>query len=291
MPLLSFIRRLRTRRTGAPAPRSGAPDRFRARPGVEALENRLVPAAVGTPVQNFVDQVYRDFAGRPPSAAELATGEAALERGLTRMQFVLAVEQLPDYRAREVTRYFGRIMDRSPSPAELNTGVAFLQKGGTINQYVASLIGSPAYFQRNGGSTDRFVRDVFEDLFQAINSNPNDPHQLPERDWIRLFHAGQVRRAEFVRLVTTGLPFRIQLIQDHFRDLLGQTPQDAAIRGLTTFEFRHGDDKTAALIASSDAYFVRAQQSLVVQQQQAPPAFTDSDGGEDQGGDTDGDGV
>ncbi len=280
----------RSFRRPAAAPRSREP--LRSRPGVEALENRLVPAAVGTPIQNFVDQVYRDFAGRAPTTAELQSGTALLEQGGTRMQFVLSVEQLPEYRAQLVTRYFSRIEERAPSPAELNAGVAFLESGGTLSRYAASLLDDPAYFQKNGGNTDRFVRDVFEDLFQANNALPNDPHQRAEAGWIGLLHGHQANRAEFIRLLTTGLPFRIQLVQDHFQDLLGQSAPDAAVRGFSTFEFRHGDDATAARIASSDAYFLRAQQALVVQQQQqqAAPSFSDNDTDGETGSDMDGDG-
>src|SRR5262249_24574414 len=65
--------------------------------GLEVLEARTTPSAIGTATQNFVDQVYRDVLHRAPDAGGLEGWRLAIDTGrLSRLEVVLQIKGSPE---------------------------------------------------------------------------------------------------------------------------------------------------------------------------------------------------
>src|SRR5205807_8636810 len=68
---------------------------------------------------------------RTVDSASLPLLAALLDQGLSRLQFVHAVEQSPEYLQRLVNESFQLGNKAAPSAADLNVFVSFLQNGGS----------------------------------------------------------------------------------------------------------------------------------------------------------------
>lgn len=259
------------------------------RPCVERLEDRLVPAAGGTPNQNYVEQLFLDLTGRPASAQSLASLSGELDRKgpHARMQVVLAVEKSPDYRTAEVEQAYAQILERPAQPGEVGNGVEYLQGvqpvevnggrqvligTGTIEQLKANLIGSAAFFRKNEGNETRFVRDAYHD---ALGFVPGPALVRQGRETL----AGGTSRFLFGLLLLDG-PTAIQKeVQAFFPQYLRRASDPATLNRLIRFGVAHdgshphqGIDLVLARLLATDVYFQLAQKNLTGPA--APPAST-----------------
>src|SRR5579863_4096497 len=102
------------------------------RPRLEELENRLAPAIVGTPNQQFVAQMYLDLLKRPAAAGGLATWTTLLDQGVSRSQVVALIQSSTEYHTIEIQRLYTDLLHRSAGPIGLAGDLSFLQQGGLI---------------------------------------------------------------------------------------------------------------------------------------------------------------
>jgi hypothetical protein len=127
------------------------------RPGFEELESRWLPSTVGTPNQNFVDQVFQDLLHRPADSVGLATLSNKLDSGMmNRFQVVFSVENSAEGRSTLVNDLFFRFLHRSADPQALLFGTNFLAQGNSTVALEARIIGSPEYLQTRAGGVDQF---------------------------------------------------------------------------------------------------------------------------------------
>jgi len=162
------------------------PPRFR--PALQGLEDRTVPATVGTPTQNFVEQVYRDILHRPADPGSLTAWSSAIDnRSLTRQQLVLTIEGSDEGLRTLVNDTYQRFLRRPADPAGQQAWVNFLKDGNTTTELQAELISSQEYFQLAGGTNQGFVNRAYQDLF----GRAADPGS---QAWVNQLNSGRSRR-------------------------------------------------------------------------------------------------
>jgi hypothetical protein len=81
--------------------------------------------------QRFVQHVFQDLLGRPVEAGSLPLLAALLDQGVSRLQFVTAVEQSPEFLQRFVNEAFQIGLNSPPPAAVLGLLVPFLQNRGS----------------------------------------------------------------------------------------------------------------------------------------------------------------
>jgi hypothetical protein len=163
----AWFHRLRARRSGKP------PSRPLCRPQVEALEDRWVPSAVGTPTQDFVDQVYRDLLHRAPDAGGLANWSRSIDSGsLNRQEFVLDIRGSDEGLRVQVNDLYVRFLRRNADQTAFNSWIGFLSRNST-EELEARILASPEYFQTQGGNTVQgWLTAVYRDVLgRTIGAN------------------------------------------------------------------------------------------------------------------------
>lgn len=144
------------------------------RPLVEALEDRQVLSTVGTPTQNFVDQVYQDVLHRAADSSGLANFSAAIDSGqMTRSQFVLMIELSAEGRNTIVNDVFTRFLHRSADVNGLSYWTSFLGQGHSTAELENAIANSNEYIQMHGGGGQTYINALFED-FLGRDPGPND---------------------------------------------------------------------------------------------------------------------
>src|SRR5438067_7456214 len=110
---------------------------------VEELEARHVPSTIGTPNQDFVDQVYQDLLHRSADPVGLAVLSNQLDSGaLSRSQVVLAIQNSPEGRSTLVNDVFLRFLHRPADTLAMMAGSSFLAQGNSSVALEAQVIGS-----------------------------------------------------------------------------------------------------------------------------------------------------
>ncbi len=102
--------------------------------------------AGSTANQRFVNNVFLDLLGRPVDAASLPLLAGLLDQGVSRLQFVNAVEQSPEYLQRLVNEAFSLGGQAAPPAPVLNFLTAFLQNGGSDLALLAITGATPQAF-------------------------------------------------------------------------------------------------------------------------------------------------
>jgi uncharacterized repeat protein (TIGR01451 family) len=192
--------------------------------------------------RRFVSRAFRALLGRQADPAELAQWSALLDRGTPRAPVVLAIEDLPEYRADQVDAAYARFLHHTPDQAAEGALVAFLSGGGTVEQLQALLAGSPEYFQDHGGTDAGFLEALYSDgMGRAI-----DARSLARwsQDMANGMTPGQVATAVF-----SSAAYDRALVLGLYRRLLHRPAGAAAVRA-DVARLRHGarDEQIIAAI-------------------------------------------
>lgn len=205
----------------------------------------------GTGDQQFVANVYNDFLQRTVEAAGLTYWSARLDAGLSRTQFVAAIEASAEYRQNEVTSLFERYLHRAAEPAALNAGSQLLADGGNVEQLAEIIASSDEYFALHGGTNDGFLSALFQDALQR----PIDPATLAlfEQDL-----AAGATRLQIAEIVFSSHEYHADVVQNAYTQLLGRTT-DAAGAAYWAGLLDNGltDEQLFAAIAASNEYFAK----------------------------------
>lgn len=136
------------------------------KPEFEALEERQVPSAVGTPNQNFVDQVYQDLLHRPSDTAGRNAFASALDSGrMTRAQVVQTIESSGEGQATLVNDVYTRFLHRSADAAGEAYWSSYLASGHSTAQLEAAVLGSSEYANLHNTGAGTVANAMYEDLF------------------------------------------------------------------------------------------------------------------------------
>jgi len=156
------------------------------------------PTAIFTPSQQFVSQVFQNLLGRNPDQNSLTTLASFLDQGaFSQFQFVMAVEQSPEYLGRVVNQMYQSVLGRPADASGQQAGALFLEAGGSQIELRALLYGSPEYYQKAGGTNSGFLAALFQDVIgQALDPNSQNTFD-------GMLNAG-IPRAEIARMLLTA---------------------------------------------------------------------------------------
>lgn len=224
---------------------------------VEQLEDRTVPTIVGTPDQNFVDQVYHDVLKRAASTPELTFWTGFLNQGVSRLQIVLSIEVSVEHRLVQAQTVFKKIMERDIDGGNLIVDSAFLAAGGTERQLEGLLAATPEFTARTGGTNSGFLKEAFHDILGRQASD------LDVASWLPVM-AGSVSRLQVATLIASGQEEATYRVADPtvglYNVLLGRPADEAGQNALVTFLQGSGNlDLLVAGVAGSLEYYQHAQ--------------------------------
>ena len=229
-----------------------------ARPNLETLDDRCVPAAVGTANANYVDQLYRDILHRAPDPGGLAYWTSQLDGGDDRGEVADAIINSAEGRQAQVNDLYLRFLDRPADPAGLAGWSNYLRDHDNID-LAALLIASDEYYQVQGGGTNAgFLNAVYEDvLCRQISADEIDDR---DDDFDDGFESRQdiaesileSDEAEDLRDQHSVLSY---LRQDMPADLAADIVDDDDGDG----DFDNDDAVFAGTLLSSDRYFALSQ--------------------------------
>jgi len=133
-----------------------------------------VPANVGSPNQNFVDQLYRDALHRAPDPAAQGWVQSLDSGRLSRGDVAVQVLGSDEGLRTRVNDLYVRFLGRQADAGGVNYWTDFLRRDGhSDTDLAARLIGSPEYFQTQGGGTNAgFLNALYQDvLCRSITQN------------------------------------------------------------------------------------------------------------------------
>jgi hypothetical protein len=232
---------------------------------VEQLEDRSVPAVIGTPDQNFVDQVYHDLLNRPADPAGLAFWTGLLNQGLSRTQLALDIENSVEQRIDQVQALYQNILGHPADSSGLIASTAFLALGGSVTQLEANLFSSPEFIQGQGGTFAGVAGGVFDKLIGTLDKGTFSTEAMTTekavfvQTWTPVLSAGSASLNQFAALVARGVEVENIFVTSLYSKLLGRDPDAAGQTLLTNFLLQGGSqDLLIAAVIGSDEYFQHA---------------------------------
>ncbi|HVX12981.1 MAG TPA: DUF4214 domain-containing protein [Pirellulales bacterium] len=220
-------------------------------------EQLLENGNVGTPDQNWVQEMYRDLFDRQAESQGLDFWVGLLDAGQTRGQVAFDIVQLAfseEFQRDTVTALYEQYLDRAPDPGGAAYWTMYLYNGGTIESMAQALVSSPEYWQTRGGGTNAgFLETLFNDaLGRAI-----DPAALTYYEGLM---AGGATPGDIASIIFNSDEYHRVRVNDLFEQFLDR-PAD--VDGLAFFAGELDDGITDELVitqlTSSDEYFDNVQ--------------------------------
>src|SRR5438128_313288 len=98
---------------------------------LELLEDRCVPAIVGTAAQNFVAQTYLDLLQRPVEPFGLAVWTRVLDQGGAPIDVARGLVVSQEFRTNEINLLYQRFLHRAPDAPGFTSAMTLLQNGAS----------------------------------------------------------------------------------------------------------------------------------------------------------------
>jgi hypothetical protein len=227
----------------------------RTRPSLEALEDRAVPAALGSPAQAelFIASLYKDLLGRAATGAEVA-GWQALD--LDAAGLVRAFLGSQEYREGFVTTCYARFLERAPDAAGLAFWADALARGTSEEQVAVAFLSSPEFLAAQGGTDEGFVRGLYAHVLRRTPEPGGPSHWLAA---LREPGAHARVAADFV----FGAEYRGKEIARYYKGYLARGPEPG---GVQSWLAAGGAGQVRQGLLTSDEYFAGLGQGRVLNQ-------------------------
>jgi hypothetical protein len=216
-------------------------------------EQLLVNGTVGTPDQNWVQEVYRDLFNRQAELQGLDYWVAKLASGESRFEVanqIVQIASFEEFQQDTVTALYRQFLGRAPDPGGLAYWSAYLYQGGTIEALSQALVSSPEYYEvRGGGTADGFLTAVFQDaLGRAI-----DPAALT---YFEGQMAGGASAADVAAAIFSSDEYHRVRVSEFFQELLNR-PADPGALTYFAGELDDGltDQYVIGQLLASDEYY------------------------------------
>jgi photosystem II stability/assembly factor-like uncharacterized protein len=206
-------------------------------------------AVVGSDTQRYLNQLYLSLFNRPIDNTGLNFLTPELQNGLSRTALVQQLTHSAEYYKIFVNQLYQQFLSRPADPTGLQSLTNQLQSGLTDAQAEAALLGSQEFFNKNGGTNQKWVDAVYVQLF----SRPADPGG--EGFWVQQIKNGGSLTNVALALATSAEGSG-HTIENDFQRYLGRPASPSDVSALTT-AFAQGlsnEDLIAALLGS-DEYF------------------------------------
>ncbi len=216
-------------------------------------EQLLENGTVGTPDQNWVQEIYRDLFDRQAETQGLTYWVAELAKGESRSEVAYQIVQIASFEEFQhdtVAALYQQYLGRAPDPGGLAYWSAYLYQGGTIEAMSQALVSSPEYYQvRGGGTVDGFLTAAFQDaLGRAI-----DPAALT---YFEGQMAGGVSAADVAAAIFSSDEYHRVRVNELFQEFLNRRA-DAGALNYFAGELDDGltDQYVITQLLSSDEYY------------------------------------
>jgi hypothetical protein len=220
-------------------------------------EQLLEDGSVGTPDQNWVQEVYRDLFDRQAELQGLNYWTGLLDAGQARGEVAYEIVQLAfseEFQRDTVVALYKQYLDRAPDTAGAAYWTMYLYDGGTIESMAQALVSSQEYFQvRAGGTTEGFLHAVFHDAF----GRDIDPTAL---SFFGGLSNNGTTAAEIAGIIFSSDEYHRTRVDSLFEQLLDR-PADEGALSFFAAELDNGgtDEILITQIISSDEYFAKPQ--------------------------------
>jgi hypothetical protein len=130
-------------------------------------EQPLANGTVGSPDQNYIQEIYRDLFGRQAEMQGLDYWVAELAEGVPRQEVafhMVKIASFEEFQHDTVAALYQQYLGRAPDAGGLAYWSAYLYDGGTIEGISLALVSSPEYWQKSaGGTAEGFLSALFQD--------------------------------------------------------------------------------------------------------------------------------
>lgn len=206
------------------------------------------PAALSAN-QVFVSALYNTALGRDADSAGLAYWTNQLNKGTSRQQVTLGIQQSVEYRTRLIDSVYETYLGRDADAAGRQWWLSQFAAGATERQFTASLLASDEYFKSAGGSDYKFVQNLYQDVLGRALDGAGATW------WTGQLANGAKRKDVATQVLGSDEALRAEASQ-FYQDVLGR---DADATGLAYWVANmRGDGKAetarATFIASDELY-------------------------------------
>ncbi len=198
---------------------------------------------------DFVNDAYTDFLGRNATPSESDYWNGALNGGMSRYDFVLALAGSEEWSAHIVDEMYIDTLGRPAEGAGKAYWVKQLRSGVPVAAIAGQFYGSPEYIANEGNSHEAWLRDLYTELLYRNPDGPGIGYWL-----------SQVEIVGSTNVASTfyqSKESRLARVESLFVDLLDRAP-DSAGHDFWAEVLLDGDDiALAANLAASDEYLNR----------------------------------
>ncbi len=215
-------------------------------------EQLLYENTVGTPDQNWIQEIYRDLFGRLAEPQGRDYWVSLLEQGQSRQQVAFEIVRLAfprEFQRDTVDALYAQYLRRAPDQQGDAYWTAFLYDGGTIEEMSQALASSSEYYRLNGADDQGLIEALYHDALGRA------PDSAGEAYWQQKMAAGmtQAALAEVIFSSDEYLRLRVNALYEHFLD------RPADLDGAEHFaqQLAGGlrDEQIVAQLIASDEYY------------------------------------
>ncbi|WP_406693801.1 PQQ-dependent sugar dehydrogenase [Singulisphaera sp. Ch08] len=123
---------------------------------------------VPIPNSPYARVLFNAIFQREPEPAALSSLSLALAQGANPQQVALALVTSPERRAKAVVTAYQSLLGRVPDALEYASNLNRLSSGSSQENLRATLLSSAEYAARHGGTPQRVVRSIYQDLFGRL---------------------------------------------------------------------------------------------------------------------------
>ncbi len=198
----------------------------------------------------YVTQAYQDFLGRKPQAFELTSWSDRLASGTSPLEFVDALSNSTEWTGFVVDGLYLDTLGRKADAEGRGFWASRLASGLPVATLAASFYGSPEYVDRQGGTHELWVGELYHALLGR------SPLPSGKQYWIE--QTGRIGSNDVAMAFYQSEENRSKRVTDLYQKFLGRNPDPGGLVWWTNV-LQSGDDlQLAAFLASSEEYIQRA---------------------------------
>ncbi|MGA7987595.1 MAG: hypothetical protein WCB51_04265 [Candidatus Dormiibacterota bacterium] len=197
----------------------------------------------GDVAARFLAQLYADLLNRPPTSAELSSDSVVVTQanaGSSAVRSAIAENLISgsEFRHDEITSFFETYLRptcprvasqecaaplQNPSPSEMAAAMTALASGATEESIIASVVGSDAYYEKQGSTQAGFIRGVYQDLLGRAPSNAEMSAALST------YSNDSTGHASFAQAMTNTITYQDLVVSLDYQQLLLRIPFPAEL--------------------------------------------------------------
>lgn len=203
-----------------------------------------------TPEGNYIDALHLLFLHRSASADDVAKWTPAVKRG-DRMAVTNALAVSDEWAGARVNELYRTVLGRDADARGRAHWVGVIAKGVQLEKVAADFYGSPEYFQRNGGTNEKFVDSLYRNILGRASDRSGRNH------WTSV--VGTIGRTAVAASFYASIESRRSRVNALYQEILGRKPDAGGHRYWADALLRTGDVTLAAQLASSEEFYRRSQ--------------------------------